>query len=117
MNLLTQKQVKWLFEREIKVGNLYPLPSFGFYIYFQPDFEEYSYIDNNSFTKSLDKELFEVKEKLNGFCKGNFHKSAKTKDFWIREEKLAERGIIEVILLFIIAFIPMIIYNLFNKIK
>ena len=114
MKLLTKKQVNWLFSKNIKVGEWYMFPRFGFTIYEKP-FIKGSYIDTNPFTKSLDNQYFVVKEKINGFCRGNFqHKPAPT-DFYLEERELSNRNLIEFFFLLIICFIPMILYNIYKK--
>lgn len=114
MKLLTTKQKQWLISRNIKENESYMFPRFGFSVYSEPDFINKEYIDTNPFTRSLDNERFLVKEKINGFCKGNFLYKPKGKDFYLKEEELSIRGLIETLFLLIISFISMVIYNYFK---
>jgi hypothetical protein len=121
MKLFTSKQKDWLFRKTIKVNGLYMFPRYGFMVYAEPNYMSGQYISTNPFTKSLDRELFQVKEKINGFCKGNFYHNPKGKDIYLSEDELSERDIVEALFLFIISWIPFIIYNLIkfciNKLK
>lgn len=113
MNLLTSEQKEWLFNRTIKSGENYMFPRWGFTAYLAPKFNSESVrIDINPMTKSLDHELFAVKEIVNGFCRGNYVRKPKTPDFYIHESELKRRDLIEVALLYATVAIPMIIYNL-----
>jgi hypothetical protein len=115
MKLLTQKQKNWILRKNIKEGNLYMFPRFGFVAYRQPNLQSGEYININPFTKSLDNELFIVKEKINGFCKGNFHNKPLPQDIYLSEDELSRRELIEIVLLLIISFIPLTIYNLVTR--
>lgn len=112
MDLLTQKQKQWLVRKTINVGEAYMFPRFGFTIYSEPKYSTGEYIDINPFTKSLDAEAFLVKEKINGFCKGNFERKPKYPDMYLTEEELSRRDLIEITLLFLITALPMILWNL-----
>lgn len=89
-------------------------PRFGFTIYAEPNYTSGKHIDTNPFTKSLDNEMFLVKEKVNGFCKGNFYHKPTDIDWWLSEEELSRRGLIEIVFLFFLCFIPLSIYNWFK---
>jgi hypothetical protein len=69
---LTTKQKEWFSKRTIKVGQVYMFPRFGFFIYTKPCYSSGEFFGTNPFTKSLDHERFLVKDKVNGFCRGNF---------------------------------------------
>ena len=114
MKLLTTKQKQWLVRKTIKENDFYMFPRFGFTVYAEPNYASGEYIDTNPFTKSLDSEMFLVKEKINGFCRGNFYHKPKGRDVYLSEEELSRRGLIEMLFLLIISFIPMTIYNWFN---
>ncbi len=112
MKFLTTKQKQWLVRKSIKVNDFYMFPRFGFTVYAEPNYASREYIDTNPFTKSLDSEMFLVKEKINGFCRGNFYHKPKGRDMYLSEEELSRRGLIEMLFLLIISFIPLTIYNL-----
>ncbi len=112
---LTEKQKEWFSTRTIKVGQSYMFPRFGFYIYPDPSYLYGEYLDTNPFTKSLDNERFLVKEKIDGFCRGNFEFRPKGADSYIEESGLAERDIFEKFILYLFCFIPIVVYNLFTK--
>ncbi len=111
MNFLTIKQKRWLVRKEIKIGRSYSFPSLGFIAYSAPDYESGVYMDTNPLTKSLAQESFLVKDKINGFCRGNFSYKPKNIDMYLSEEELSRRGLFEIIFLLIICFIPLSIYN------
>lgn len=112
MRLLTYKQKNWLTRRRVEVGRLYMFPRNGFNVYAKPDLETGEYIDTNPFTRSLDHEYFEVKEIVNGFCRGNFHHRPKQPDFYLTVSELSARGLTEIFLLFTLCSVPMLLYNL-----
>jgi hypothetical protein len=112
VKLLTEKQKSWLVRKAIKVNGFYSFPAFGFTVYAEPKYDSGVLIDANPFTKSLSGEFFLVKEKVNGFCRGNFCERPKGKDVYLSEEELSRRGLIEMLFLFIISFIPLTLYNL-----
>jgi hypothetical protein len=114
MKFLTTKQKQWFFRKTIKVNNFYMFPRYGFTIYTEPKYSGGEYFSTNPFTKSLDHESFTVKEIKNGFCRGNFYDKPLKNDWWITEEDLSRRDFIEVILLFILCFVPLVIYNWFK---
>lgn len=114
MKFLTTKQKQWLVRKTIKENDFYMFPRFGFTVYLEPNYSSGERIHTNPFTKSLDNEMFLVKEKVNGFCKGNFYNNPKGRDMYLSEQELAKRGLIETLFLFIISFIPMYIYNCLN---
>lgn len=112
MKFLTTKQKLFLIEKkEITVGTSYMFPRFGFTIYSKPSYAYGQYMDTNPFTKSLDYQRFLVKSIEDGFCKGNFESNPKGEDAYIREDDLRRRDFIEITLLTLITFIPMVIYN------
>ena len=113
MKFLTKKQKLRIRFREIKVEGFYMFPRFGFYVYANPiDLSDREWMGINPFTKSLDHQRFVVKEKINGFCRGNFQDKPHRVDFYIRESELAYRELVERILFWIFIYIPTIIYNL-----
>ncbi len=114
MKFLTQKQKLFLVKREIKKNGLYMFPAMGFDIYSGPSYLESVHMDTNPFTRSLAHEQFLVKDIENGFCRGNFYSKPHNTDFYLSEEELSRRGLIEMSLLFILTFIPFAIYNLFK---
>jgi hypothetical protein len=115
MGLLTTKQKLWFLTKTIKVGGFYSFPPMGFTVYSEPNYSSGLKVDTNPFTKSLDGEFFLVKEITNGFCKGNFYENPKGPDIYLTEDELSRRGLIEMLLLFLITSIPLIIYNRFKK--
>jgi|SRR6478735_12541642 len=115
MEFLTKKQKDWIYNKQIKENSLHMFPRFGFTIYTEPNYVSGEYMDTNPFTKSLDNELFLVKNKINGFYKGNFYNNPLINDFYLNEDELSKRDFIEFSLLMIISFIPLIIYNLLYK--
>jgi hypothetical protein len=115
MNFLTQKQKTWIVRKTIKVGGLYRFPSFGFTVYAEPNYLSGERIDTNPFTKSLEGEMFIVKDIQNGFCRGNFERKPKFLDMYLTEEELSRRDLIEVLFLFTISFIPLVVYNKLAK--
>lgn len=114
MKFLTKKQKIFLSNKKIRVNDFYPFPSFGFNIYSEPNYHNGEYMNTNPFTKSLSSEYFLVKEITNGFCKGNVKYNPKGNDFYITEQELSKRGTLEVILLSIILFIPLLLHNLYK---
>lgn len=114
MKLLTTKQKEWLVSKNIKENCFYMFPRFGFTVYAEPNYSSGEHIDTNPFTKSLHGEMFMVKKKVNGFCKGNFYNRPAEIDFWLSEEELSSRTLIEMLFLLIISFLPMTIYNCLN---
>jgi hypothetical protein len=114
MNLFTSNQKKWFFKKNIKVGDFYMFPRFGFWFYSEPSEISCEYFESNPFTKSLDNQMFLVKSIENGFCKGNFYEKPLPRDFYLKTEELSSRNTIEVVFLFVICSIPMIIYNFFQ---
>ena len=115
MELLTTKQKYWMTTKTIKVGSLYMFPAMGFTVYSEPNYSSGLKVDTNPFTKSLGSELFLVKEITNGFCKGNFYDKPKGPDMYLTEDELSRRGLLEILLLFLITSIPLTIYNWFKK--
>lgn len=83
MKLLTTKQKQWLISKTIKENDFYMFPRFGFTVYSEPNYSSGQHVNTNPFTKSLDGEYFLVKEKVNGFCRGNFYHKPKGRDFSI----------------------------------
>ncbi len=114
MKLLTDKQKKDIFTKEIKVGKSYMFPRFGFTIYDKPNFASGSYMSTNPFTRSLDHELFKVRTKIDGFCKGNFENESRSADFYIHENELCRYDLVAIIFLFFFAAIPVMIVNVFR---
>lgn len=114
MKLLTDKQKQFLSRREIKVGNFYSFPTFGFDVYAEPNYSSGERMDTNPFTKSLAKEFFKVKEITGDFCKGNFQHRPKGRDFYLTTEQLSKRDSFVVLLLSIFLFIPFLVYNIFK---
>lgn len=111
MKLLTEKQRSWLVRKTIKVNGFYSFPALGFTVYAEPKYGSGVSIDTNPFTKSLAGEFFLVKEKVDGFCRGNFYERPKGRDMYLSEEELSRRGLIEILFLLIISFIPLALYN------
>lgn len=103
-----------MIRKTIKVGSFYSFPPTGFTVYAEPKYSSGAEIDTNPFTKSLAGEFFLVKEIENGFCKGNFYERLKGRDMYLTEEELSRRTLIEMLFLFLLAFIPLTIYNWFN---
>lgn len=116
MKLLTTEQKNWLLTKNIKVGSFYMFPRFGFNIYEYPNSKSIN-IDTNPFTRSLDHEYFNVKEKRDSFVRGNFLNKPHRVDFWMKEDELSNRGLFESLILLIISFVPFVIYNQFKSIK
>lgn len=121
MKFLTSKQKHWITTKTIKVGMVYSFPPFGFFVYLEPNYHKPVNIDTNPFTRSLAHEMFLVKEIIDGFCKGNFYGNSTKTDVYITESDLSTRTILEMLILLVISFIPLAIYNLFlggvNKIE
>ena len=115
--LLTDKQREWLYRKNIKIDGFYMFPRFGFTIYKSPTFSSGKRMDTNPFTKSLDHEYFLVKDKSNGFVKGNFSEKPDDVDFYLREDELADRAAFETLFLLIVAFVPMLIWNKLSIVK
>lgn len=109
--LMTESQRKFCAFKEIKVGGSYMFPRMGFTVFDSPNFDNYDYVDTNPFTKSLDNELFKVKEIIDGFCKGNFSRRPKGRDFYLLKEELEFRGTTLAISLLLLAFVPCALYN------
>lgn len=116
MKLLTPSQKLFFFQKKIKAGTWYMFPRFGFTVYEQPCYTQgkSEHMDTNPFTKSLDHEYFMVKEKINGFCRGNFVNKPHHTDFYLTEEELSSRDMFECLFLFLVCSIPMLIYNIFK---
>lgn len=112
---LTQQQKHWLSNRKIEVGQAYMFPRFGFEIYSRPSYLYGEYLDTNPFTRSLDHERFLVKEKINGFCRGNFQHRPKGADMYLEETDLKKRDIFEKSILCLFCFIPLAIFNLIKR--
>ena len=115
MKLLTTKQKLWILSKNIKVGESYMFPRYGFTVYQDASYSKGKHLELNPFTKSLDHESFLVKEIKNGFCRGNFSNRPTDNDWWISVDELCQRDIVIVVLLFIVCFLPMVIYNLITK--
>lgn len=116
MKLLTEKQKEWLSTRTVNVNETYMFPTFGFHIFAEPSYLGQSeFLDTNPFTRSLAHERFLVKEKVNGFCRGNFEHKPKGADVYIPEHELAHRDLIERVALYLTCFIPFVVYNLFSS--
>ena len=111
MKLLTKKQKQWLLRRNIEINRFYMFPRFGFTIYSAPNLGSYETINTNPFTKSLDHEYFVVKEKVNGFVRGNFQNKPHGIDFYLYEEDLAQRDMFEHMILLVVCFLPMLAWN------
>src|ERR1043166_228167 len=111
LKYLTQEQRLWIARRSIRVGEAYMFPRFGFNVYSGPSGEESAFIDTNPFTKSLDKQLFLVKEILNGYCRGNFYHRPHHQDFWLSLDELSARGGVEMLFLLLIMYLPFVLYN------
>jgi len=86
-------------------------PAMGFDVYSGPSYSESIHMDTNPFTKSLAHEQFVVKDIIDGFCRGNFYSKPHHTDFYITQEELSRRGLLEIIMLFLITSTPMTIYN------
>lgn len=114
MKLLTDKQKLFLLRRTIRKGGLYMFPATGFNVYSGPSYSESIYMDTNPFTKSLSHEQFVVKDIIDGFCKGNFYSKPHHTDFYLSQDELSSRGLIEMMFLFMVTSIPMIVYNWFR---
>lgn len=114
---LTKRQWNWLNRREIKEGELYMFPRFGFNIYSSDSYIDSEYININPFTRSLDHESFIAKEKRNGFVRGNYYHKPLTQDFYLEERELSYRDRIEFLLLLGLCYIPFFVYNLFKSKK
>lgn len=110
MKLLKKKQKHFIFKRDVKVNELHMFPRFGFNVYSEPNGES-QFINLNPFTKSLDHELFLVKEKVGKFYKGNFHRKPIANDFYLTRKVIDNRSAIEVVFLFIVAIVPFLVYN------
>ncbi len=116
MQFLSEKQKAFLIKKEIKAGQAYSFPSFGFNVYEKPSYaSDQNYLDTNPFTKSLEGELCDVKGITDGFCRVNFTRRPQSPDFYMRIEELQYRNIFEVCVLFVITIIPFLIYNLFTR--
>src|SRR6478736_8159624 len=115
MKLITDKQKYWFANRTIKVGESYMFPRFGFYIYSNPSYAYGDYMRTNPFTKSLDHTRFLVKEKVNGFCRGNFENKPARQDAYLEERELQRRDMFEKSILYLFCFIPLVIYNFFAR--
>ena len=111
MRFLTTKQKIWFLRKNIKVDGFYSFPPAGFMFYAKPDSDSGAYMDNNPFTKSFAGQFFLVKEIVNGYCKGNFYDRPKGPDFYLSEEELSRRPLLEALILFLILSIPFTIYN------
>lgn len=115
MELLTKGQRHWITTKTIKTGSFYMFPRFGFTVYEKPEYGNGSRMDTNPFTKSLDHEYFRVKEKVNGFVKGNFVNNPHYSDFYLSEQELSQRGLFECLFLLVITFVPFLVYNLLTN--
>lgn len=116
MKIFTKEQKEWLLIKTIKENHSYSFPMNGFTVYRTPSYLSTSeFINTNPLSKSLAHTRFLVKSKVNGFCKGNFEDSSNGDDFYILEDELSSRNLIEVLGLMIICFIPCLLYNFFNK--
>lgn len=114
MKKLTQRQRDFIAKRDLKIGSIYMLPRFGFYVFSKPDYDSGMYMDTNPFTKSLDYQPFELKEIRDNFVRGNFFHGANGADFWLMRDDIELREGIVMLLLLCIFYIPFRIYNLFN---
>lgn len=115
-NLLTPQQWRWICYRKINVGDFYSFPRWGITVFESPDSGSAHYIDSNPFTKSLDNEFFLVKEKRNGFCRGNFYDRPNVHDWWMLEADLQRRDLVAIVLILVIVYIPLALYNAFVKV-
>lgn len=117
MKIFTDKQKSFFVTKEIKSGSSYMFPRFGFTFYPDASYNHGTYMDTNPFTKSLDKELFYVKDVSGNFCKGNFVRKPLGQDFYIEKNELESRDMFEALLLFIFCCIPFVIYNLYKSLN
>lgn len=116
LKYLTDGQRSFIANKDIKVGGLYMFPRWGFFGYDTPEYGTGEWIDINPMTKSLDGELFRVSEITeNGFVKGNFASRHGNSDFYMLKTELESRGAIVAVLLLILLYIPLVIYNSFQK--
>lgn len=115
--LFTDAQLKWIFTREIYEGQFYSFPAFGFHAYLSPNYGDGEYIDTNPATKSLSDQYFLVKEKRNGFCRGNFYSRPLKDDWWMSETELSNRDFLTVLFMFVLFSIPIVLYNLIRLIN
>lgn len=109
--LLTDKQTEWLNYRTIKVGGYYSLPRWGFFAFPEPNWSHREYVDINPFTKSLDGQLVEAKEIKGDFVRVNFVDKPAPKSIWLETEELAHRDAIERFFVYLLCWLPMVIYN------
>lgn len=118
MKIFTDKQKLWLLSRKIEVNKSYSFPMGGFTVYEGPNFSSKSeFFSNSPFGKNLAHTSFLVKKIENGFCRGNFDTSPIRSDFYILEDELSGRTLLETAFLALISFLPCLVYNYFNKKK
>jgi len=114
--VLTDGQRSFLVRKNIKVGNMYQFPMFGFHVYPSASYEHGEKLDTNPFTKSLASQFFVVKEITGDFVRGNFHERPKNPDFYLTVSELQSRSLFEMFVMFLVLVIPFSLYNLFVKI-
>lgn len=112
---LTPSQRFFLVRRRIEVGEAYPLPRWGFSVYSGPSFGDRGFIDTNPFTRSLDHDLAEVKEIKGPFVRINLLRNPVPYDFWMEGEELSRRDVIESLLLTLLCYVPMLVWNLVRR--
>ena len=118
MKLFSPKQATFITTKKIKVGGFYSFPSLGFTVYENSDYSKGASIETNPFTKSLDHELFIVKEITeNGLVRVNLINRPRAKDFYLSLHEIENRGLITMLFLLLILTIPFLLYNLYTSNK
>lgn len=115
--MITEEQKRWFRIREIKIGNEYSFPSFGFTIYERPNYSSGMFLDTNPLTKSLTHEYFVVKDIDGDFARVNFVRKPYYKDFYLTVSEIECRSLFETLFLYLILYIPFTIYNLYGRRK
>lgn len=116
LKYLTTGQRSFLVKVKIKEGGLYMFPRYGFNAYEKPEYRTGEWLDTNPFTNSLDGEMFLVTEITdNGFVKGNFASGGRGRDFYMLINELETRGLLTMIILTVLLYIPFVLYNYFTK--
>lgn len=118
MKFLTDNQKKWIVKRNVKAGYDYPFPPWGFTAYETPEYGKGIRFDTDPFFRSLSHESFYVQSIEGDFCKGVFKGySKRLPAFYILKSELEAHSLTEIIVHFIIGFVPMTIYNFYHLIK
>lgn len=114
---LTDSQREWLKMHKLKIGNLYSIPDYSFYIYERPSYASGEYVDlpRNKTTSNIFFKLYTISD---DFLGGYFiTDTARTlpKFIYLDRQDVECRTYGEYYILSLFCVVPMMIYNLLKK--